>query len=85
MTIYTKLLCNISVIYSYSLLRFVSVSFRFCPEKYYPFDPEKILKYVVTDDYLPIWKVEELETLYVRLDYNKKHTLLTQIKQQGKC
>lgn len=30
---------------------------RFCPVPYEPFDPQNLDKYVVGDDYLPIWKV----------------------------
>ena len=30
---------------------------RFCPAKYYPFDPNNLDKYVVGDDYTPTWKV----------------------------
>lgn len=40
------------------------VLFRFCPVKYYPFDPKNLDKYVVGDDYLPIWNVPSL-----RLDF----------------
>jgi tubulin monoglycylase TTLL15 len=28
---------------------------RFCPQKYYPFDPTNRDKYVVHDDYRPTW------------------------------
>ena len=37
---------------------------RFCPEKYYPFDPSQKDKYVVHDDYRPTWKVPTLAKLY---------------------
>jgi len=39
--------------------------FRFCTEKYHPFDPKNIEKYVIGDDYLPIWKVPSLKKFYV--------------------
>ena len=32
---------------------------RFCPEVYYPFDSSVIDKYVVRDDYTPVWKVKD--------------------------
>jgi hypothetical protein len=31
--------------------------FRFCPRNYYPFDPYDTKKYVVDDDYTPMWQV----------------------------
>ena len=31
--------------------------FRFCAENYYPFDAARLSKYVVKDDYTPLWKV----------------------------
>lgn len=31
--------------------------FRFCSHDYYPFDARDIKKYVVGDDYTPVWEV----------------------------
>ncbi|XP_054747909.1 probable tubulin polyglutamylase ttll-15 [Anastrepha obliqua] len=36
------------------------VLFRYCPEKYFPFDAENTEKYVVGNDYLPTWEVPSL-------------------------
>ena len=32
-------------------------NYRFCSKEYYPFDAEIVNKYVVTDDYKPVWEV----------------------------
>ena len=32
-------------------------AFRFCNKLYQPFDPKDRKKYVVSDDFLPIWEV----------------------------
>lgn len=48
------------------------VLFRFCPEKYHPFDPEIRDKYVVGDDYLPVWKVPSLTKYYKDLGFGMK-------------
>ena len=60
------------------------VLLRFCPEKYYPFDPENKDKYVVHDDYRPTWKVPTLAKLYSDLGYSFKETLNTHIRAEGK-
>lgn len=57
---------------------------RFCPHEYYPFDPEDIRKYVITNDYLPVWKVDSLSTSYNDLKTSAKVSLLTYMKRQGK-
>jgi len=43
-----------------SYITFV-VYWRFCGKDYYPFDSLDIEKYVVTDDYTPMWKVRDCE------------------------
>ncbi|KAM7360083.1 tubulin tyrosine ligase-like 15 [Cochliomyia hominivorax] len=43
------------------------VLFRYCPEKYHPFNASNIDKYVVGDDYLPTWEVPSLVKYYKRL------------------
>ncbi|KAG7202599.1 hypothetical protein KM043_009789 [Ampulex compressa] len=60
------------------------VLFRFCPIKYYPFDPEVIDKYIVGDDYLPIWKVPSLTKYYSQLGFSMKHTFDAYLKANGK-
>ncbi|BES90610.1 Tubulin-tyrosine ligase family [Nesidiocoris tenuis] len=45
---------------------------RYCPEKYYPFDPSNLDKYVIGDDYLPTWEVPALKDYYTTLGYSMK-------------
>ncbi|XP_020287030.1 tubulin polyglutamylase TTLL7 isoform X2 [Pseudomyrmex gracilis] len=60
------------------------VLFRFCPIKYYPFDPEILDKYVVGDDYLPIWNVPSLKRYYTELGYSMKDSFDAYVREQGK-
>jgi len=60
------------------------VLFRFCPIKYYPFDPEVPDKYVVGDDYLPIWHVPSLQKYYTKLGYSMKDSFDAYLKEQRK-
>ncbi|XP_012272006.1 tubulin polyglutamylase TTLL6 [Orussus abietinus] len=59
------------------------VLFRFCPVKYYPFDPENVDKYVVGDDYLPIWKVPSLQNYYSKLGFSMKDSFDAYVKSRG--
>ena len=59
------------------------VLFRFCPTKYYPFDPEDVDKYVVGDDYLPIWKVPSLKDYYLQLGFSMKDTFDAYVRFKG--
>lgn len=59
------------------------VLFRFCPTKYYPFDPEDVDKYVVGDDYLPIWKVPSLKNYYTKLGFSMKDSFDAYVRSQG--
>jgi tubulin monoglycylase TTLL15 len=61
-----------------------SFCFRFCPEIYHPFDPDVLDKYVVGDDYLPIWKVPSLQKYYVDLGFSMKESLSAYLKDMGK-
>jgi len=45
---------------------------RFCPVTYHPFDPDVVDKYVVGDDYLPMWKVPSLSRFYNDLGFGMK-------------
>ena len=49
--------------------------FRFCPEKYYPFDPKVINKYVVTDDYMAPWDVPSMAKYYTDQEVTRKQAL----------
>ncbi|EFN86381.1 Tubulin polyglutamylase TTLL6 [Harpegnathos saltator] len=60
------------------------VLFRFCPVAYYPFDAEVLDKYVVGDDYLPIWKVPSLKKYYTELGYSMKDSFDAYVREQGK-
>ncbi|VDK44509.1 unnamed protein product [Cylicostephanus goldi] len=40
-------------------------SFRFCAEDYNPFDVNKLDKYVVGDDYTPIWEIPSLKDYFL--------------------
>lgn len=43
-------------------------------EKYYPFDPTNLDKYIVGDDYLPTWKVPSLKHSYTTLGNTMKES-----------
>ncbi|CAL1685044.1 unnamed protein product [Lasius platythorax] len=60
------------------------VLFRFCPVKYYPFDPEVLDKYVVGDDYLPIWNVPSLKRYYTELGFSMKDSFDAYVRERGK-
>ncbi|GJQ66397.1 hypothetical protein Trydic_g4417 [Trypoxylus dichotomus] len=57
---------------------------RFCPLKYYPFDPQNIDKYVVGDDYLPTWQVPDLDYYYNTLGFGMKESLNAYLRKKGK-
>ncbi|KAK7482682.1 hypothetical protein BaRGS_00026091 [Batillaria attramentaria] len=56
---------------------------RFCPDEYYPFDSKARGKYVVHDDYLPMWKVPSLSSLYQEKGFTFKETLIQYMKSKG--
>ena len=60
------------------------VLFRFCPVKYHPFDPNNLDKYVVGDDYLPIWNVPSLRNYYAKLGFSMKDSFDAYVKSKGK-
>lgn len=60
------------------------ISSRFCPAKYYPFDPENLDKYVVGDDYLPIWEVPALDYYYNDLGFGMRDSLNAYLRSNGK-
>lgn len=57
---------------------------RFCSVKYYPFDSENLNKYVVGDDYLPIWEVPALSYYYNELKFGMKESLNAYLRVKGK-
>lgn len=60
------------------------VLFRFCPVKYYPFDPEVLDKYVVGDDYLPIWNVPSLKRYYTEFGFSMKDSFDAYVREHEK-
>ncbi|KAL6449143.1 hypothetical protein ACFW04_000674 [Cataglyphis niger] len=60
------------------------VLFRFCPVKYYPFDPEVLDKYVVGDDYLPIWNVPSLKRYYTEFGFSMKDSFDAYVREREK-
>jgi tubulin monoglycylase TTLL15 len=60
------------------------ILFRYCPEKYYPFDPNNVDKYIVGDDYLPTWEVPSLAKYFKTLGYGMKGSFDAYLKNQGK-
>nr|CAD7456827.1 unnamed protein product [Timema tahoe] len=59
------------------------VLFRFCPQLYYPFDPAVLDKYVVGDDYLPIWDIPSLQKYYVNLGFSMKESFNAFVRSKG--
>lgn len=60
------------------------ILFRYCPQKYYPFDPENLDKYVVGDDYLPTWELPSLAKYYHALGYGMKGSFDAYMRSQGR-
>ena len=56
------------------------ILFRYCPQKYHPFDPNIIDKYVVGDDYLPTWEVPSLSKYHTALGYGMKESFDTYVR-----
>ncbi|CAH0677249.1 unnamed protein product [Chilo suppressalis] len=59
------------------------VLFRYCPAKYYPFDPKNLDKYVIGDDYLPTWEVPSLAHPYTALGFGMKNAFDIYAKSKG--
>ncbi|KAL4715788.1 hypothetical protein ACJJTC_006367 [Scirpophaga incertulas] len=59
------------------------VLFRYCPAKYYPFDPTNLDKYVIGDDYLPTWEVPSLAHPYTALGFGMKSAFDIYVKSKG--
>ncbi|XP_046687090.1 probable tubulin polyglutamylase ttll-15 [Homalodisca vitripennis] len=60
------------------------ILFRYCPEKYHPFDPKNLNKYVIGDDYLPTWEVPSLKKLYTELGYSMRDSFNAYVRSLGK-
>ena len=57
---------------------------RFCAKEYEPFDPEDVDRYVVGDDYTPVWEMPSLKDLYNEKRLTFKLTLNSYLKSVGK-
>lgn len=60
------------------------ILFRYCPQKYYPFDPNVVDKYIVGDDYIPTWEIPSLSRYYNGLGYGMKSSFDAYMKSIGK-
>ncbi|KAK4326664.1 hypothetical protein Pmani_002823 [Petrolisthes manimaculis] len=60
------------------------VLFRFCTEKYHPFDADVRDKYVVGDNYLPTWKVPSLTSFYNDFGFGMKGSFDAWLRTQNK-
>ena len=60
------------------------ILFRYCPQKYYPFDPENVDKYIVGDDYLPTWQIPSLSRYYNTLGFGMKSSFDAYMRVKGR-
>ncbi|XP_064599987.1 probable tubulin polyglutamylase ttll-15 [Liolophura sinensis] len=58
--------------------------FRFCPHDYYPFDPKDVDKYVVGDDYTPMWQMPSLKKFFDERNFRFKESFNAYLRSQGK-
>ena len=58
--------------------------FRFCPQEYHPFDPLIKDKYVIGDNYVPMWHMKSLAELNDVKGYSFKNSFDTYLKSLGK-
>lgn len=60
------------------------ILFRYCPQKYYPFDPENVDKYIVGDDYIPTWEIPSLSRYYNALGFGMRGSFDAYMKSTGR-
>lgn len=60
------------------------ILFRYCPQKYYPFDPKNVDKYIVGDDYLPVWDIPSLAPFYNGLGFGMKDSFDAYIRSKNR-
>lgn len=60
------------------------ILFRYCPQKYHPFDPKNVDKYIVGDDYLPVWDVPSLAAFYNGLGFGMKDSFDAYIRSKNR-
>ena len=56
---------------------------RFCPEPYYPFDPNNVEKYVIYETHIPVWKMPSLQHYINNLGFSFKTSIETHLTNQG--
>lgn len=56
---------------------------RFCPELYYPFDPNNIEKYVIYETHIPVWQMPSLEYYINKLGFSFKTSIETHLASRG--
>ncbi|XP_069969203.1 probable tubulin polyglutamylase ttll-15 isoform X2 [Bactrocera oleae] len=59
------------------------ILFRYCPEKYYPFNAKNIDKYVIGNDYLPTWKVPSLVKYFERFGGSMRSSFDAYVRDQS--
>lgn len=59
------------------------ILFRYCPQKYHPFDPENVDKYIVGDDYIPTWEIPSLSRYYNALGFGMKSSFDAFMRSKG--
>ncbi|KAL4238357.1 Tubulin-tyrosine ligase [Mactra antiquata] len=57
---------------------------RFCAKNYYPFDQTDVDKYVVHDDYTPMWQMPSFKDLYVNKKFSFKESFNRHMINEGK-
>lgn len=60
------------------------VLIRFCQNDYHPFDPSITKKYVVDDNYTPVWEMPSLKSIYDDGMFTCRDTLDAYLEKQGK-
>ncbi|XP_031617910.1 probable tubulin polyglutamylase ttll-15 [Contarinia nasturtii] len=60
------------------------ILFRYCPQKYHPFDPKNVDKYIVGDDYLPVWDIPSLAPFYNGFGFGMKHSFDAYIRSKNR-
>lgn len=60
------------------------ILFRYCPQKYYPFDAKNVDKYIVGDDYLPVWDVPSLAPFYNGLRFGMKDSFDAYVRSKNR-
>ncbi|XP_059611917.1 probable tubulin polyglutamylase ttll-15 [Phlebotomus argentipes] len=56
---------------------------RFCPVEYHPFSKDNVDKYVVGDDYTPIWEMESLKDFHLTFGFGMKDSLDAHLRTKG--